>query len=492
MASGIGPLAISPNPLNWLGGAAQGAAADAFKAVMIGLWSTGLWLLKLAFSIVDAFTSPDVSAHGPLAGALPTTLWLGGSVAVLMLFVQLGAALVRRDGQSLGRVLLGIGQFGVVWVGFLGIGGALILAAGGLTHAILGSLLHVGSWSQFSVSDSWPRKVDDATAAGVLGICSLLMLIPAAFGYLLVMLIREASLVILLATTPIAAAGLLSDSTKAWFWKSLRWFISALLIAPAAALILGIGVSLSRGVVQGAGTDTVAATGTAVVGCVLVLIGALCPMTLFKLLAFVDPGTGSGAALRQSMSDAGGMSGLVKGGGGGSSGGTGATSAASQGDGAGRSQGEAAAEAKTSSRIASMLGPVGAGIGMVMQAANKASDLSSDVLGSAGVGGPGYAAGAADTSANRGGGAGGGAVPSALGGGDVPTGGNAPGDLADAGPATLPGAGPGSPGGNAGGGPGGGGSGGLPTTPLPGAGGAGPGAGGAGGAGLSEAAVVAL
>jgi len=479
VASGVGPLAISPNPLNWLGGAAEGAAADAFKAVMIGLWSTGLWLLKLAFSIVDAFTSPDVSAHGPLAGALPTTLWLGGSVAVLMLFVQLGAALVRRDGHSLGRVLLGIGQFGVVWVGFLGIGGALILAAGGLTHGILGSMLHVGSWSQFSVSDSWPRKVDDATAAGVLGICSLLMLI------------REASLVILLATTPIAAAGLLSDSTKAWFWKSLRWFISALLIAPAAALILGIGVSLSRGVVQGAGTDTVAATGTAVVGCVLVLIGALCPMTLFKLLAFVDPGTGSGAALRQSMSDAGGISGLVKGGGGGaSSGGTGATSAASHGDGAGRSQGEAAAEAKTSSRIASMLGPVGAGIGMVMQAAHKASDLSSDVLGSAGVGNPGYAAGAADTRANRGGG--GGAVRSAPGGGDVRTGGDAAGDLADGGPATLPGAGPGSPGGNAGGGPGGGGSGGLPTAPLPGAGGAGLGGGGAGGAGLSEAAVVAL
>jgi len=492
VASGVSPLAISPNPLNWLGGAAEGAAADAFKAVMVGLWSTGLWLLKLAFSIVDAFTSPDVSAHGPLAGALPTTLWLGGSVAVLMLFVQLGAALVRRDGHSLGRVLLGIGQFGVVWVGFLGIGGALILAAGGLTHGILGSLLHVGSWSQFSVSDSWPRKVDDATAAGVLGICSLLMLIPAAFGYLLVMLIREASLVILLATTPIAAAGLLSDSTKAWFWKSLRWFISALLIAPAAALILGIGVSLSRGVVQGAGTDTVAATGTAVVGCVLVLIGALCPMTLFKLLSFIDPGTGSGAALRQSMSDAGGISGLVKGGGGGGfSGGTGATSAASQGDGAGRSQGEAAAEAKTSSRVASVLGPVGAGIGMVIQAANKASDLSSDVLGSAGVGGPGYAAGAADTRANRGGGAGGGAVRSAPGGGDVRTGGDAAGDLADAGPPTLPGAGPGSPGGNTGGGPGGGGSGGLPTAPLPGAGGAGPG-GGAGGAGLSEAAVVAL
>ena len=459
-SAGVGTLALDPNPLDWLGGAAQGVAADAWKAAMVGLWSAGLWLLKLSFSVIDAFTRPDVSTGGPLAGALPTTLWLGGAVAVLLLFVQLGAALVRRDGQSLARVVLGIGQFGLVWVGFLGIGGALVLAAGGLTHGILGSMLHVSSWSQFSAGDSWPRKIDDATA---LGICSLLLLIPAAFGYLLVMLVREASLVVLLATTPIAAAGLLSESTKAWFWKSLRWFISALLIAPAAALILGIGVSLSRGVVQGAGTDTVAATGTAVVGCVLVLIGALCPMVLFKLLAFVDPGTGSGAALRQSMSDAGGMSGLLSGGGAGS----GATSAAARGDGGGRSQGEAAAEASTGSRLTSMMRPVGAGVGMVMQAASRTADLASDVLGSAGVGDPGYSAGAADYRASRGGSGGGSAgTPDAPACGDATAGGGLPGS--------------GGPGDTSGGG-----SGGIPKMPLPGA--------GAGGADMgAEAAVVAL
>ncbi len=459
-SAGVGTLALDPNPLDWLGGAAQGVAADAWKAAMVGLWSAGLWLLKLSFSVIDAFTRPDVSTGGPLAGALPTTLWLGGAVAVLLLFVQLGAALVRRDGQSLARVVLGIGQFGLVWVGFLGIGGALVLAAGGLTHGILGSMLHVSSWSQFSAGDSWPRKIDDATA---LGICSLLLLIPAAFGYLLVMLVREASLMVLLATTPIAAAGLLSESTKAWFWKSLRWFISALLIAPAAALILGIGVSLSRGVVQGAGTDTVAATGTAVVGCVLVLIGALCPMVLFKLLAFVDPGTGSGAALRQSMSDAGGMSGLLSGGGAGS----GATSAAARGDGGGRSQGEAAAEASTGSRLTSMMGPVGAGVGMVMQAASRTADLASDVLGSAGVGDPGYSAGAADYRASRGGSGGGSAgTPDAPACGDATAGGGLPGS--------------GGPGDTSGGG-----SGGIPKMPLPGA--------GAGGADMgAEAAVVAL
>ena len=139
-----------------------------------------------------------------------------------------------------------------MWVCYLAVAGLLIVAAGALTRGILSSMLHVGSWAQYSVGASWPRSIDDAVAASVLGLCSLFMLLPASFGYLMIMLVREAALVVLLATAPISAAGLLNDTTKIWFWKSLRWFIACLLIAPAAALILGVGVQLSNGVVSGA------------------------------------------------------------------------------------------------------------------------------------------------------------------------------------------------------------------------------------------------
>ncbi len=455
------------NPFDWAAGAAVGAAADVWRNIMVGIWSAGLWLLHLAFTVIDAFTVPDVTANGPLAGALPTTLWLGLFVATLMMGVQLIVALVRRDGSSIGRVLLGIGQFGVVWLSWLAIAGVLIVAAGALTSGILSSMLHVGSWAEYSVGESWPRSVNDSVAATILGLAALVMLIPASFAYLLVMLVREAALVILVATAPIAAAGLLSDGTKVWFWKSLRWFVACLLIAPAAALILGVGVQLSNGVVQGAGTDTVAAVGSAVVGCVLVLIGAICPMTLFKLLAFVEPGTGSGAALRQSMSDAGGVSGLLSGGTGGS--GSSGSSAATQSDGGGRSQGEAAAETQTTSRMAGMLGPVGAGIGAGMKVATKAADLASDVLGSAGVGDPGYSAGFADNRAKQQSGRQ--QTSGQQQAGDTSS---APSAGSDGGPPLTSPPGPGPAGGSP-----------LPNRPVgPGAGGgAGPGAGGAGAAG---------
>ena len=45
-----------------------------------------------------------------------------------------------------------------------------------------------------------------------------------------------------MATAPISAAGQVSEIGKVWFWKTVRWFFSCLLISPMAVLSLGIGV----------------------------------------------------------------------------------------------------------------------------------------------------------------------------------------------------------------------------------------------------------
>ena len=393
-------LVIDLNPISWLGDAAAAAVGDVWKAAMIGIWSAGLWLLGLAFAIIDAFTTPDLSADGPMGPVLPTTLWLGASVAGIMIFVQLALALIRRDGQSLGRVLLGVGQFGLVWVGYLGVAGGLVAAAAGLTRGILQAMLDVDNLSEFDPSSAWPREVVDTTVATVLGISSLFLIIPASFFYLVIMFVREAALIVLAATAPIAAGGLISDSTRTWFWKSLRWFVSCLLIAPTAALVLGIGVKLSEGVVAGTGDSTAQAAGMAVIGAVMIAIGAVCPLVLFRLLAFVEPGTASGAALRQSWADACGLSGVVSGGG--KPVGSGA---AGQSCGDGRSGGEAAAEAQSSSRLASMLGSVGGavgvGAGLATSFAYRAVNIGTDVLGSAGVGHPGYGMTPTDARSSR-------------------------------------------------------------------------------------------
>jgi type IV secretion system protein TrbL len=417
-------LAIDLNPLHWLGSAASAAIGDVWKSAMTGLWSAALWLLKLAFRIIDAFTTPDLSGNGPMGAVLPTTLWAGATLAVVMMFVQLTVALLRRDGQSLGRVLIGIGQFGLVWVGYLGIGAGLVAAAAGLERGILQAMVHVDSLSGVDFDKSWPNQVDDITLATVLGVLSILVVIPAAFFYVLIMFVREAALIILVATAPISAGGLTSEVGRVWFWKTLRWFFACLLISPCAALLLGIGVRLSDGVInpptspwpcphglakcppppgmgQGdvikalataANEASTAHAGMAVVGCIVIAIGAVCPLILFRLLAFVEPSTASGAALRQSWSDAGGLSGVVSG-----RGGFGGAPAATAGSADGRSAGEAGAESAHSSRLTGALGAFGVGMQLATRVAHAAVDLGSDVLGEAGVGHPSYSLTPTDT-----------------------------------------------------------------------------------------------
>ena len=227
--------------------------------------------------------------------------------------VQLGTALLRRDGRALGELFLGLAQFAVVWAAWVVYAVAVVAACSGLTEALMASLLKVTSWSAwqpwaaFSVSD-----ITDATVATVLGLLGLVLWL-AAIGHLLVLLTRAGSLMVLAATTPICAAGLLSQVGRGWFFTSLRWFHCAALTPPLMVLVLGVGVQMTTGVATGQAAGAQAAVGTALPGVVLIVISVASPLALFKLLAFIDPHTGSGAALRVGLAAAGGVQGLLAG-----------------------------------------------------------------------------------------------------------------------------------------------------------------------------------
>ena len=93
----------------------------------------------------------------------------------------------------------------------------------------------------------------------------------------------------------------------------MRWFHAAAFTPLLMVLVIGVGIQMTSGVVTGMTDDLSAAIGTAVPGVMLILVGCFAPLALFKLLAFVDPGTSSGAALRAGMAAAGGLRGLLGG-----------------------------------------------------------------------------------------------------------------------------------------------------------------------------------
>ena len=323
------------------------------------------------------------------------TFWIAGALMLLLTMVQLALTAARRDGKSMARVLVGTGQFIMVWAGWIALAVLVVAACGGLTRALMDKLLHIDKWAQFEPLGTQisTKDISDGTVATVLGFMGI-FLVFAAIGHLLVMLTRAGALMVLATTTPIAAGGLVSDAGQSWFWKSLRWFIAAAFTPVVMILVLGIGVQMTSGVATGMTENLQKAIGTAVPGVILICVGCFSPLALFKLLAFVDPGTSSGSAVRAGLAAQGGLGGLLSGRGQGDAG----SSAASTTDANGRSQAEASGEDSTSARfnagarglmgqVGGALGQaVGAGMGAIESIGSRGAAIGADLTNQMGVG----------------------------------------------------------------------------------------------------------
>lgn len=400
---------VSIDPLDWLGDRASALSADALTSMMMGLWSAGMWLLEMSFKMLDGFVTPNI-ADPDLRHLYSVTVWVSLAVALVIGFGQIGLAVLRQDGRGLARLAGGLIQYGAVLACWVAVGAAVIAACAGLTKGILHALLGVNQFSGYAAGDGFVDQVSGTVEATTLGMVSMFVLIPASFGYLVIMLVRAAALLILAATLPITAAGALGEGTRSWMWKSLRWFLASALMAPLLALVLGLGAQLAQaGFPDGAESaaagesfqvsSSAANVGMSVVGAVILLVGCFTPLVLFRLFAFVDPGTASGASFRSTLDANGGVAGLFS-----RRGGTLAaahdpgTGAAVQTDDDGRTTSEAGADAETSNRwqakAVRVLPAVGGAVAGAMAATGKVAHygaaMTVDVMGTSGVGNQAY------------------------------------------------------------------------------------------------------
>ncbi|WP_162802897.1 type IV secretion system protein [Ornithinimicrobium avium] len=390
-----------PNPFEYLAGKAVGElAADVWTSIMLGIWSAGLWFLRTVLGFVDAILTPDVTAAGPAGQVYRTTFWLALALVLILAMAQLGLAAWRRDGADLAQAAVGVAQFVVVFAGWIGYCVMILAAAQGLTRSLMRAMFGVELFAHWEPSEVFViagEDITDTLLATVLGFMGLVLWL-AAIGFLLVMLTRAGALLVLVATGPIAAAGLASGFSRSWFWKSFRWFHAAAFTPVLVALVLGLGTSLTTGIIEGEADGPAKTIGTAIPGVFLICIAAFSPLALFKLLAFVDPGTSSGAAMRAGYEAQGGLRGLA-------GRATRTSNAASSVDSHGRSASEVSQEGQANQRAAqatsslaskggSAIGPVaggigaavGVGVGLMVSAGTRGAAVGADVANQMGAG----------------------------------------------------------------------------------------------------------
>ncbi|WP_131104434.1 hypothetical protein [Ornithinimicrobium sufpigmenti] len=390
-----------PNPFEYLAGKAVGElVADAWTSIMLGIWMGGLWFLRTVLGFVDAILTPDITAAGPAGDVYRITFWLALALVLILAMAQLGLAAWRRDGADLAQAAVGVAQFVVVFAGWIGYCVMILAAAQGLTRSLMQAMFGVELFAHWEPSEVFiiaTEDITDTVLATVLGFMGLFLWL-AGIGFLLVMLTRAGALLVLVATGPIAAAGLASGFSRSWFWKSFRWFHAAAFTPVLVALVLGLGISLTTGIVEGEADGLARTIGTAIPGVFLICIAAFSPLALFKLLAFVDPGTSSGAAMRAGYEAQGGLRGLA-------GRAVGTSNAASSVDSHGRSASEVSAEgeanqraAKATSNAASKggfaIGPaagavgtaIGLGVEAMVSAGTRGAAIGADVSNQMGAG----------------------------------------------------------------------------------------------------------
>jgi len=371
------------DPFSSLASQATKVGTDIWTAIMLSLWNVGLLLMRFVLQLEEHFLTPDLSEGGPAHALYSTTFWIAATFLLVMVMIQLGTAALRRDGKSLGRLLIGVGQFVIVWAAWLSYAVAVLAACTGLNSALMRTLFAADSLSGWDPLGG--LKVDDITevvTAGVLGLLGGLLCL-ASITHFVVILTRAGALIVLAATAPISAAGLVGDTGRAWFWKSLRWFHAAAFTPVVMTLIMGTGIQMASGVAGGQADQAHQAIGTALPAVTMMLISAVAPLALFKLLAFMDPGTNSGASIRMGLAALGGIPGLL-----GGQRTAGDAGTAAQTAGSGRAQGEAQGEAATSQRFLQGQANAVSGVGAIGGAAGAAGvALAAGLRGAAFVGG---------------------------------------------------------------------------------------------------------
>lgn len=266
------------------------------EAAMLTLWEASLAILRAAFAVADQFSLFTVDTRsGPVSVLWPMMLWISGILALSLFFWQITVTSLR-GGRGFLRLVIGPAQYGIALAVTVGMVAAFLAATDGLTQGILEYGLQSRNFQEALNATAIGDGVVDGVKAVVLGICAIFGVIPAAIGFVLEMLFREAAIYGLVATIPITAAGLLARITVSWYWTALRLIIVCCIMKPALALALVLGVAIAGGSQGLSGL---------LAGIGVLLIALLAPFLLFRLFAFVDGGSDAAGVFRDALSMAG-------------------------------------------------------------------------------------------------------------------------------------------------------------------------------------------
>lgn len=233
-----------------VGGATSSAAPAAWDAICKS-FANGAAELMRAFG--DAFTRiPDLSlGRAGIASPYGISLMIGSVIAALLIFGQVIRTLWTRDGSGMAEALTGTAKAVLAWLLTTSVAAAALGASDEVTRVIVtesfGSqqgladkLASVVNWSGLTTIQPL-QAITGASILLVIGMIGILLVVVLWFELLL----RNAALAVLIAVSPIPAAGQVSEATKVWWSRSVAATGQLIVLKPVIALVFAVGFGMA-------------------------------------------------------------------------------------------------------------------------------------------------------------------------------------------------------------------------------------------------------
>lgn len=239
-------------------------------------------------SFAKAFVAiPDVDLTSTgLRSVYSISLGLAGLVAALLLFGQVIKTAITHDGSAVATGLVGVGKAALAFMLTLSVASTCLLASDELTKWIVDNSF--GGTKQFSNKVAklvaWNSDVSGSLLL-IFGLLGILLTVVLWFE----MLLRNAAIAVLIATSPISAVGMMSEGTKNWWSKLVTSTVQLIVLKPVVALVFALGFGLA-----GDSQDLE----TTLSGMLVLLLAVLAwpSIARFFTWASVQPGGGAGLA----------------------------------------------------------------------------------------------------------------------------------------------------------------------------------------------------
>ncbi|GAA2522506.1 hypothetical protein [Pilimelia columellifera] len=284
------PVGCALDPVGCVGEAASNAAGSALVSGWEGVCKS---FADAAVSLLDTFAKafvgfPNVDLQSTgVQKVYGLSLGLAGLVAVLLLLWQTIRTVLTHNGAPLAHAVVGLGKAVIAFMVTLVIAGTALVAADGITLFIVNYTFGNAEGLRTKLTTMFQANLTNAPSL-LLMLALIAMLLTLVLWFEL--LLRNAAVAVLIATSPIAAAGMVGESTKAWFAKTAQATLQLIVLKPVIALVFCIGFSMS-------GDTKSKDVGTLLTGMMVLLLAALAWPAIARFMTFAEARVGGGSGL---------------------------------------------------------------------------------------------------------------------------------------------------------------------------------------------------